>query len=221
MPTPAPIPTPELLSVEDFFGPPVRSGATISPDGEKIAFLAPWKNRLNVWIEDLTPDASRESEARCVTADDTRSVLSFLWTDNPRWLLYLQDSGGDENHHVFRVDLDDPDAPAVDLTPFPGARAMGLERARGRKGVYTVLLNARNVAEPDLHEIDVESGEITMIAQSPGLGQFLLPGVDGDMFVFALTADGNFDVSQLKKSGSKRRIELYDGTDYPMAINPI
>ena len=25
--------TPELLSLEEFFGPPVRSGAAISPDG--------------------------------------------------------------------------------------------------------------------------------------------------------------------------------------------
>ena len=74
--------TPELLSLEEFFGPPVRSGAAISPDGEKIAFLAPWENRLNVWVQDLAADASTETEARCLTADDARSVLNFRWTDD-------------------------------------------------------------------------------------------------------------------------------------------
>ncbi|MCC8928101.1 hypothetical protein [Rhodococcus sp. I2R] len=212
--------TPELLSLEEFFGPPVRSGAAISPDGEKIAFLAPWENRLNVWVQDLAADASTETEARCLTADDARSVLNFRWTDDPRWLLYMQDFGGDENHHVYRIDLSDPDAPAVDLTPFPGARAMGLEPARGRKGVYTVLLNARSTAELDLYEIDIASGDITMIGKSPGQGQNLMPGVDGELFVFAVTPEGNFDVSVRGKSGPARQIKLFDGADYPMGINP-
>jgi hypothetical protein len=41
---------PEMISVEDFFAPPVQAAATISPDGTRIAYLAPWKNRLNVWV---------------------------------------------------------------------------------------------------------------------------------------------------------------------------
>ena len=94
---------PDIITVEDFFGPPEQSGASISPDGTRIAYLPPWKNRLNVWVQNLDSDA----DPRCVTADETRSVLSYEWTDDPRWLLYLQDSGGDENHHVYRVDLDE------------------------------------------------------------------------------------------------------------------
>ncbi len=44
---------PELISVEDLFKSPVRAGATISPDGTTIAYLAPWKDRLNVWVQDV------------------------------------------------------------------------------------------------------------------------------------------------------------------------
>ncbi|MCP3812197.1 S9 family peptidase, partial [Mycobacteriaceae bacterium Msp059] len=86
---------PELISVEDFFSPPERTAAKISPDGTRIAYLAPWKNRLNVWVQDLDGD----TPPRCVTADEARSVYIYAWTDNPRWLLYMQDNGGDENFH--------------------------------------------------------------------------------------------------------------------------
>ena len=110
---------PELITVEDLFDSPVREGATISPDGTRIAYLAPWKDRLNVWVEGIGSDEA----PRCVTADDNRSVFIYQWTDDPRWLLYMQDGDGDENWHVYRVDLDAPDAAAVDLTPFPGAKA--------------------------------------------------------------------------------------------------
>ncbi len=57
---------PEIISVEDLFSSPIRAGATISPDGTRIAYLAPWKNRLNVWVQSVDSD----DEARRLTADD-------------------------------------------------------------------------------------------------------------------------------------------------------
>ncbi|MFJ3439390.1 hypothetical protein ACIPMU_38460 [Streptomyces cyaneofuscatus] len=89
------------LTVEDILDSPDRTGAAISPDGSKFAYLAPWCDRLNVWIQDL----DGEGEARCVTADSRRSVLRYHWTDDPRWLLYEQDGDGDEDYHLHRVDL--------------------------------------------------------------------------------------------------------------------
>jgi len=70
------------LSVEDFFSPPERAGATISPDGTRIAYLAPWRNRLNVWVQDV----EGTGEPRCVTADETRSVYIYSWTHDSRWV---------------------------------------------------------------------------------------------------------------------------------------
>ena len=64
------------------------------------------------------PDPRRR---RPVTHDTRRGITTYHWTDDPRWLLYLQDTDGNEDWHLYRVDLDAPDAPAVDLTPMdPG-----------------------------------------------------------------------------------------------------
>lgn len=79
---------PKPISVEEFFTPPVRSRASLSPDGTKIAYLAPWGNHLNLWIESV--DAP--GDARRVTSED-RNLLSYHWTDDPRWLLYTRDQG--------------------------------------------------------------------------------------------------------------------------------
>ncbi|MBY6414838.1 S9 family peptidase [Rhodococcus sp. BP-252] len=209
---------PELISLDDFFGPPARTGASISPDGNRIAFLAPWKNRLNVWVQDVDGN----DDARCVTADDVRSVLDYHWTDNPRWLLYLQDSGGDENHHVFRVDLDDPDADAVDLTPFPGSRVYALERSREKEGVVTLLMNARDLAAFDLYELEIATGELTMIGESPGPGQSWTPGVGGDLLLFEMTAQGGMNVARRKKgSDVVKHVTTFEGADYPMGVGVI
>ena len=88
---------PPLIPVEDLFRPPTRAAAKISPDGTRIAFLSPSEGRLNVWVEDLEPGSPG---ARRVTDDSNRSILHFEWTDDPRWLIYLQDTNGDENWHI-------------------------------------------------------------------------------------------------------------------------
>ncbi|MBP2366945.1 S9 family peptidase [Pseudonocardia parietis] len=207
-----------MITIEDLFGPPTRTGASISPDGTRIAFLAPWRNRLNVWVEDLEPG----SEPRRVTADATRSVQNWFWADDPRWLLYEQDTGGDENWHLFRVDLDDPDTPAVDLTPFPGTRVMGVEPAPGRPGKLTVLHNARTPAEIDLYELDIATGESTLLAQSSGPGRTWIAGHDGALFAHGTNDRGDIEISRRDpETGELRPVLVLDGADHPMGTSPM
>lgn len=212
---------PELISVEDFFSPPERFLATMSPDGNRIAYLAPWRNdRLNVWVQNISAAGELAGPARCVTADATRSVVVYHWTDDPRWLLYLQDGGGNENWHVYRVDLEDPDAPAVDLTPFPGVRSM-LTLPKGRPGKAIVQLNKRNPELFDPYELDIATGELTLLAENPGNIMEWLCSRNGELFNSAMTADGDIELSHWDKaSGTLRPIARYAGVDYPVGVYP-
>ncbi|WP_078325764.1 S9 family peptidase [Mycobacteroides salmoniphilum] len=208
---------PKLITVEEFFDPPVRTSASISPDGTKIAYLAPRKNRLNVWVQ--AADGDNPAGARCVTRDETRSVTGFLWVDDPRWLLYVQDSGGDENWHLYRVDLDDPAATAVDLTPFPGVRLLGLEQPHGRPGKLFVQLNHRRIDLIDLYELDIASGELTMLAENPGEVMAWFCGPHHEVFTQSLTAEGDIEFSRYE-SGALESLVVYNGADYPVGMHP-
>ncbi|GAB3684053.1 S9 family peptidase [Saccharopolyspora tripterygii] len=203
---------PDHLPVEDLFAEPQRTRARISPDGTRLAFLAPWKHRLNVWVQDLEPGA----EPQCVTADETRSVQSFQWTDDPRWLLYLQDTGGDENWHLHRADINAPGQPAVDLTPFPGARVVSFDPSLDRPGKLTLLLNARTPAEFDLHELDVATGELTLLGESPGPGMTWFPAAGGELLASSLTADGDVEIARPSADGALQRVRLFPGIDHPV-----
>src|ERR1700752_4742204 len=206
---------PELISVEDFFSPPARAAATISPDGTRLAFLAPWKNRLNVWVQSLDSDSD---EPRCVTADDNRSVFHYEWTDDPRWLLYLQDTNGDENWHIHRVDLDHPDAASVDLTPFPGAIAVHFREVKN--GNTTVMLNNRDATQFDVHELDIATGELTLITENSGHVYTWLSSDKGDLFATSLTPDGDLELSRWD-GAALHPIVNFDGSDYPVGIHPM
>jgi dipeptidyl aminopeptidase/acylaminoacyl peptidase len=212
---------PEIITVEDLFNPPVRAGATISPDGTRIAYLAPWKNRLNVWVQ----SADSDEDARCVTADETRSVVYYSWTDDPRWLLYIQDNGGDENWHVYRVDLREPDAEVVDLTPFPNTKAT-FTLPKGLPGKAIVQHNRRNPELMDAYLLDIATGELDLLAENPGNVVVWMCSRNGDLFTSTLTADGDVEISQWDAesdgaTGALRTIAVYDGTGYPLGIHPI
>ncbi|MGV0873750.1 S9 family peptidase [Mycolicibacterium sp. XJ879] len=208
---------PPQITVEDFFRPPVRAAATISPDGTRIAFLAPWHDRLNVWVQDVNGG----EDAHCVTADKIRSVYIYRWSQDSRWLLYLQDNGGDENWHLYRVDPDDPSGAAVDLTPFPGVRTSFALPER-RPGTAVVQMNKRNPELFDAYELDIATGDLTMVAENPGNVVHWISGPNGDLFTNTLTADGDIDIAQWDSSAaSLRTIATYDGTDYPLGIFPV
>ena len=66
--------TPGLIDVEELFADPEFSGASISPDGARLAYLAPWSGRTNVWVRGLDEE---HADAVCVTHDDRRGIRRY------------------------------------------------------------------------------------------------------------------------------------------------
>ncbi|KUL58726.1 MULTISPECIES: alpha/beta hydrolase family protein [unclassified Streptomyces] len=230
--TPIPPPTsphappriPPLIPVEDFCRTPVATSGSISPDGTRIAYLAPERGRLNVWTRgvDTAADGGTEfGDAVCVTHDHHRDIHSYHWTDDPRWLLYTQDGDGDENWHVFRVDLEDPDAPAVDLTPFPGVRTTDFWQPGGLPGTVIAVLNRRRRDQFDVHRITIATGEHTIVAENPGHIGGWLCGRHGELFATVVPPAGGHEIhSWDPETGTSRPITAYDGADLPMGLTP-
>ena len=47
-----------------------------------------------MWVRGIDQD---HDEAVPVTHDTRRGITTYYWTDDPRWLLYRQDTDGDED----------------------------------------------------------------------------------------------------------------------------
>jgi len=153
-----------LIPLEHFFDDPERAAARVSPDGARLAWLAPGaEGPLNVWIAPIDG-----GDAVQVTHDADRGVRSYSWSRDGARILYLQDTGGDENYHLFVADLDRPGTPDRDLTPFDGVKVGIVDVPRNDPGRVLVSSNRRDRGLFDVERLDLGTGELTPVAENPG-----------------------------------------------------
>ncbi len=155
---------PTLIPRRVLFGNPVNASPRISPDGAQLAYLAPsGKGVMNVWVRPLDGgDASQ------ITQEPVRGIKTYFWTADGQGILYLQDTNGDENFHVWITDLNS--RTTRDLTPFRGVRAVNLIR---RDREILVGLNVRNRGLFDMYRIDLATGSVRLDTENPGDIPFL------------------------------------------------
>ena len=157
---------PPLIDREIFFGDPEISGAKISPNGKHITFMKPLNNIRNIWIKER---GESFEQARPLTADSTRPVPGYFWSQDSRTVLFVQDKGGDENYRVYAVDPTVPGSPvppARDLTPLEKVRAMIIDVPKDTPDEIIVGLNDRNPQLHDVYRLNLTTGERILIRKN-------------------------------------------------------
>lgn len=160
---------PPIIDRELFFGDPEIVGAQISPDGNFIAFIKPFKGTRNIWVKRTTePFAS----AKPITADTARPVDIYFWSRDGKYVLFVQDQVGDENFNVYAVNpADSPaagqDVPAArNLTDMRGVAAWIYVVPRTEPDALYVGLNDRDPAWHDLYKVKISTGERTLLRKN-------------------------------------------------------
>jgi dipeptidyl aminopeptidase/acylaminoacyl peptidase len=73
--------------------------ATLSPDGNRIAYVGDGSGRLNLWLMNIDGTDARQ----LLHANDRQADLTF--TRDGREVVYIQDKGGDEMYDIFALPL--------------------------------------------------------------------------------------------------------------------
>ncbi len=197
---------PPLIDRDVFFGDPEISGAQISPDGRWITFRKPYREVMNIWVKGVDEPFDA---ARPITADTTRPVSGYGWTEDSRYVMYVQDKAGNENFHVYAVD---PAAaseaatgvpPARDLTPYEGVRALLIAAPESTPNEILVGLNDRDPAYHDVYRLNIDTGERTLVLENTGQIAGWQADLDGNLRLGVRVDDeGNTHILRIDDGGT-------------------
>lgn len=186
---PASINDVELIPRDALFGNPERANVQISPDGRYLSWTAAVDGVMNVWVA----PADDLAKARAVTADKARGIREYSWSHRPDTLLYMRDTGGDEDFHLFSVDL--ASGQSRDLSNFPKTRAILAGISHLHPDAVLVGMNDRDPKWHDLYRVDLASGKRTLVEKNTA--EFAEYRVDPEFKVRLATrsrADGGSDL---------------------------
>jgi dipeptidyl aminopeptidase/acylaminoacyl peptidase len=170
---------PPTIPREVIFGNPQKQLPLLSPDGTRLAYLAPEKGVLNVWVRTV----GKQDDVP-VTRETHRPIFFYHWAEDDVHILYLQDSDGDENWHVYSVDL--RTKVVRDLTPFQGVKAQNLLTNPRHPDEVLVGLNLRVPSVSDMYRINLTTGSVVLDTENPG--DVLSFTTDPDFVIRAATA---------------------------------
>ena len=180
---------PPLIPREILFGNPERTSPRLSPDGKYLAYIAPdEKNVLQVWLRTVGQEDDRQ-----LTDDKKRGIRIFFWTYNAEQLIYLQDSDGDENFHLYSVNIQSNIV--RDLTPFQGVKAQPVALDPNFPDQVLVGMNLNNRQKFDVYRINLNNGAVDFDTDNPG--NVVGWTADAKLQVLAATAatpDGGYDL---------------------------
>jgi len=178
----------ELIPRTVLFGNPDRTSVTISPDGETLAYLAPWNGVLNVWVA----PAAAPKDARVVTRDTGRGVRAYEWAYTSHHILYLQDADGDENWRVYCLDV--ATEACRDLTPARGVQAQIQQLSPRYPEEALIAMNDRDPRLHDLYRVSLLTGERRLVQSNDRFVGFLTDGTFQVRFALQVTPQGSMQV---------------------------
>ena len=170
------------IPLENFFKNPEKSSYQISPNGDYYSFMAPYKNRMNIFVQKRGDTSSVQ-----LTFEEDRDVAGYFWP-NDNQIMFLKDDGGDENYHLFGVNIDGSNL--IGYTDFEGVRAQIIDDLPDQNEFVVIGLNKRNKQVFDPYRLNLISGELTMIAENPGNIQGWMFDHDGKLRLATAIVDG-------------------------------
>lgn len=199
------------IPLRDFFKNPEKTGYSVSPNGKYIAYLAPFKSRLNIFVQETGSDISTR-----VTSVTERDIMNYFW-GNDNIILFARDNAGDENFHLYSVDKEGNNE--KDLTPFDGVRCNIVDELYESETNILIELNKKVPEVFDVYNLNFETGEMSIAAENPGNVSSWLSDHDGKIRA-AISTDG-VNASILYRENENEQFRTVITTNFKETLRPL
>ena len=160
--------------VEDYFKTPDAFSFKLSPDGKYLSFM----KRREGGKRDLFIKNTNNQEIIKLVEQQEDLIRSYFWASDNR-IVYSQDKGGDENYHLYGVNLDGSNN--EELTPFDGVRVNVLAVLKEDKDHVIVQMNKDNPQQEEPYKLNITNGSVEKL-YTVNQGDLPVAGYDFDKY---------------------------------------
>lgn len=201
-----------IIPLKDFFKNPEKSRYQISPDGKFFSYMAPYESRMNIFVQEIGQDSAKR-----LTSETDRNVAGYFWANNNR-ILFLKDKGGDENFKLYGVNIDGSNS--ICFTDFDGVRTQIIDDLEDIPNEVIIGLNKRNPQVFDAYRLNIETGDMKMIAENPGNIQGWMTDHDGKLRVAIAIAEDGISTQLLYRATEEEPFKVVLTTSFKDQLNP-
>jgi dipeptidyl aminopeptidase/acylaminoacyl peptidase len=197
--------------VEDYFSRPKASSFQISPDGKYLSYLEKedGSTKRHVYVKEIeTQKVTR------VIEEKEELIKGYAWVNESR-LIYVMDKGGNENYHIYAVNLDGSNN--IDLTPFDEVKANILNILKEQKDYIIIQMNKNNKQVFDPYKLNIVTGELTQLYENKDLENPIAGydfDKDGNLRAFTKLINGTESELWYKDLQTNEFKLIYHGTWY-------
>lgn len=192
-----------LIPKTILFGNPEKSSPRISPDGDKLAYLAPSNGIMNIFINNL-----KTGKTGVVTHDTDSGISSYYWHYDSLHVFYVQDTEGNENWRLYRTNIETQKT--VCLTPVSDVQVQILDKCRDFPNDLIISMNKDNPQLHDVYKLNVMTGDLQLLEKNPGTVTDWITNYNLEIKgAIQSREDGGFDL--LMKNSETNEFEFFYG----------
>ena len=190
-----------------FFGNPTIAGGKLSPNGKYVTFMKEYNGIMNVWVKGF--DESFD-QARLLT-DSESPIPGYFWTEDSKYVLFVNDKDGDENFNVYAVNPLEgtiSTAPeAKNLTPMENVTVRIYMVSKKDPDMMMIGINDRDKAWHDLYRLKISTGKLTMILENDNrYDGFEFDWEEKMRIAYRSDEDGMSQIIRINEDGSYKEI---------------
>lgn len=149
------------IPIIDFFKTPERSFYKISPDGNYVSYLKPYKDKQNIFIQSLV-----DGKEHMATSFDDYSVRGeYFWT-YANQLVFSQDIIATDSVKMYALDVASNKMRTI--LSLGNVRIGLVNRNRQQPDIITIKTNERDPGNFDVYRLNIKTGEMKTYLLNPG-----------------------------------------------------
>lgn len=210
------------IPVETFFKRPEFAGMILSPKGNRLAAIVPFKGRDNLVVIDLA-----KRTRNLITSFDSRDVANFQWINNERLLLRVADgrevSGAANYRGQYAINWDGTEVRDLTVINKRTVSMDMIQRSFDDSPEIIVTMNERTRDNLDVYKLDTKTARFKLLTfDSPGEVNSWVVDWNGVPRVATRTEVGGFSQSiWIKSDASSKWEKIGTGSQGDELIVPI